>query len=40
MFEDLVFTYDSNNLIISLPTILIFKKGEVDLADLDERHFS
>ena len=33
VFEDLVFTYDSNNLIISLPTILIFKKGEVDLAD-------
>ena len=31
--EDVVFTYDSNNLIISLPTILIFRKGEVDLSD-------
>ena len=27
VFENVVFSYDSNNLIISLPTILIFKKG-------------
>ena len=33
VFEDVVFSYDSNNLIISLPTILTFKKGEVDLSD-------
>ncbi len=31
--EDVVFTYDSNNLIISLPTMLIFKKGEVHLSN-------
>ena len=39
VFEDVVFSYDSNNLIISLPTILTFKKGEVDLSDLEARHF-
>jgi len=33
VLEDVVFTYDSNNLIISLPAILIFKKGEVNLSD-------
>lgn len=31
--ENVVFTYNSNNLIISLPTILIFKKGGTALSD-------
>lgn len=31
--QNVVFTYNSNNLIISLPTILIFKKGGSALSD-------
>ena len=33
LLENVVFTYNSNNLIISLPTILIFKKGGSALSD-------
>ena len=40
VFENVVFSYDSNNLIISLPTILIFKKGEVDLSDSGSKALS
>ena len=40
VFEDVVFSYDSNNLIISLPTILTFKKGEVDLSDSGSKALS
>ena len=40
VFEDVVFSYDSNNLIISLPTILTFKKGEVDLSDSGRKALS
>ena len=40
VFENVVFSYDSNNLIISLPTILIFKKGAVDLSDSGSKALS
>ena len=40
VFENVVFSYDSNNLIISLPTILIFKKGEVALSDSGSKALS
>ena len=40
VFENVVFSYDSNKLIISLPTILTFKKGEVDLSDSGSKALS